>query len=166
MKRGVHMDFILWLVVLLLFGLSFVALLYPVLPSVTAVWAGFLIYHFLINPGELTAFFWISMILLTIILTLADVFASSLSVKQFGGSKLGEKAAAIAVIIGSFIFPPFGIILLPFVAVFLIEMQQGRPVKDSLKSSVGSIVGFLTGQLAEAAIQLAMIIWFFFTIWF
>jgi hypothetical protein len=40
------MDVLLWLVVLILFGLSFVALIYPILPSVTAVWAGFLIIIF------------------------------------------------------------------------------------------------------------------------
>lgn len=160
------MDFILWLVVLILFGLSFVALFYPVLPSVTAVWGGFLIYHFFINSGELTTFFWVSMVVLTLILLVADIFASSLSVKQFGGSKAGERVASLAVIIGSFIFPPFGIIILPFLAVFLVELQQGRNLKKAFTSSIGSFVGFLTGQLAEAAIQLAMIIWFFFTIWF
>lgn len=160
------MDFILWLIVLLLFGLSFVALIYPVLPSVTAVWAGFLIYHFFINSGELTAFFWIVMVILTIILTLADIFASSLSVKKYGGSSVGEKGAALSVIVGSFIFPPFGIIILPFIVVLILEMRQGRSIQESLRASIGSVVGFLTGQLAEAAIQLAMIIWFFFTIWF
>lgn len=160
------MDFILWLVVLIFFGLSFVALVYPVLPSVTAVWAGFLVYHFLINPNELSAFFWISMILLTVILLVADIFASSLSVKRFGGSKAGEKAAAIAVLVGSFVFPPFGIIILPFIFVMVIELVQGQPINLALKSSVGSIMGFLTGRLAEGVIQLAMIIWFFFTVWF
>lgn len=160
------MNFILWLIVLALFVLSFVALIYPVLPSVTAVWAGFLVYHFFINSNELTLFFWIAMGILTIILTLADIFASSLSVKKFGGSTLGEKGAALSVIVGSFIFPPFGIILLPFIVVLLIEVRQGRSIKEAFRASVGSVVGFLTGQLAEAAIQLAMILWFFVTIWF
>ena len=160
------MEFILWFIVLLLFGLSFVALIYPVLPSVTAVWAGFLIYHFFINSGELTTFFWIVMVILTIILTLADIFASSLSVKKYGGSSVGEKGAALSVIVGSFIFPPFGIIILPFIVVLILEMRQGRSIQESLRASMGSVAGFLTGQIAEATIQLAMIIWFFFTIWF
>ena len=148
------MTFILWLVVLVLFGLSFVALIYPVLPSVTAVWAGFLIYHFFINSGELTTFFWVAMVILTIILTLSDIFASSLTVKKYGGSSLGEKGAA------------FGIIILPFIVVLILEIRQGRSIQEAVRASIGSAVGFLTGQLAEAAIQLAMIIWFFFTIWF
>lgn len=160
------MNLILWLVVLALFVLSFVALVYPVLPSVTAVWGGFLVYHFLIHSNELTTFFWISMIILTVILMAADIFASSLSVKRFGGSKLGERIAAISVLIGSFIFPPFGIILLPFVAVFVAEITQDQTPSEAIRASVGSLVGFLSGKFAEGFIQLAMIIWFFITIWF
>lgn len=160
------MNLLIWLIILVLFILSFVALVFPVLPSVTAVWGGFLLYHFLIDSTELTTFFWISMVVLTLILTLADVFASSLSVKRFGGSKLGERVAAVSVIVGSFVYPPFGIVILPFIAVFLAECFQDRSLQDAWRSSVGSLVGFLTGQFAEAFIQLAMIIWFFFTIWF
>lgn len=160
------MNFILWIVVLGLFALSFVALVYPVLPSVTAVWAGFLIYHFLIHSHALTSFFWLSMLVLTIILMLADIFASSLSVRKFGGSKMGERTAAIAVIVGSFIYPPFGIIVLPFVAVFFVEVQQDRNFKEALRSSIGSLIGFLSGQVAEAFIQVIMIVWFFLAVWF
>lgn len=160
------MDVLLWLVVLVLFGLSFVALIYPILPSVTAVWAGFLIYHFFINSSALTTFFWISMIVLTVILLLADIFASSLSVKRFGGSKSGERIAAISVIIGSFIYPPFGIIILPFIAVLLVELRQDRSFKAALKASTGSLIGFLSGSFAEAFIQLVMIVWFFLSVWF
>lgn len=160
------MDVLLWLVVLVLFGLSFVALIYPILPSVTAVWAGFLIYHFFINSSALTTFFWISMIVLTVILLLADIFASSLSVKRFGGSKSGERIAAISVIIGSFIYPPFGIIILPFIAVLLVELRQDCSFKAALKASTGSLIGFLSGSFAEVFIQLVMIVWFFLNVWF
>lgn len=160
------MAFIVWIVILVLFVLSFVALVYPVLPSVTAVWSGFLLYHFLINPSILTTFFWISMVILTGILLFMDIFASSLSVKHFGGTKQGERGAALAVLIGSFIFPPFGIILLPFIVVLFVELKQDQTIKAALRSSIGSLVGFLSGRLAEGIIQLAMILWFFFTIWF
>lgn len=160
------MTFLVWIAILVLFVLSFVALVYPVLPSVAAVWGGFILYHFLINSSQLTTFFWVSMLILTGILLIADIFASSLSVKKFGGTKQGERAAAIAVLVGSFIFPPFGIILLPFIAVFLVELRQKQPIRDAFRSSVGSLVGFLSGQFAEGIIQLAMILWFFFTIWF
>jgi Uncharacterized protein conserved in bacteria len=106
------------------------------------------------------------MIVLTMILLLADIFASSLSVKRFGGSKSGERIAAISVIIGSFIYPPFGIIILPFIAVLLVELRQDRSFKAALKASTGSLIGFLSGSFAEVFIQLVMIVWFFLNVWF
>ena len=160
------MDFILWIVVIGLFILSFVALFYPVLPSVTAVWGGFLVYHFFIDSTRLSTFFWVSMVILTLILLVADLFASSISVNKFGGSKLGERGATLAVLVGTFVFPPFGIIVLPFVVVFLLELFQKRPLNEAFRASVGSLIGSLSGQLAEAMIQLIMILWFFLTVWF
>lgn len=160
------MDLILWIVVIGLFILSFVALFFPVLPSVTAVWGGFLVYHFLIDSTRLSTIFWVAMALLTLVSLVADLFASSISVNKFGGSKLGERGATLAVLVGTFVFPPFGIIILPFVVVFLLEVFQKRPLNQAFRASLGSLVGFLSGQFAEALIQLVMIFWFFLTIWF
>lgn len=160
------MNFLIWLLILALFVLSFVALIYPVLPSVSAVWGGFLFYHFFINDAELTTVFWFVMAIFTLVLLLSDILASSLSVKKYGGTKLGERVAGVAVIVGSFVYPPVGIILLPFIAVFLAEWSQERSLKEAWNSALGSLIGFFRGQIATAIIQLTMIIWFFFTIWF
>lgn len=160
------MNFLIWIVVLGLFLLSFVALVYPVLPSVSAVWAGFLVYHFFLNSAELTSLFWLVMAMFTLLLLLSDIFASSLSVKKYGGTKLGERVAGVSVIVGSFIYPPIGIILLPFIAVFLAEWSQERSLREAWNSALGSLIGFFRGQIATAIIQLIMIIWFFLTILF
>lgn len=160
------MEVILWILIIGLFITSFVALVFPALPSVFAVWGGFLLYHFFLNPNELTWFFWISMALITVVLLLADVIAGSYAVKKFGGSKWGERAASIAIIIGSFIYPPFGILLLPFVVVLIVEMWQKENFSNALRAAFGSLIGFLGGQLAEGMIQLIMIVWFFLAVWF
>jgi hypothetical protein len=85
-------------------------------------------------------------------------------VRKFGGSKKGERVAAISVILGSFITPPYGIIWVPFVAVLVTELFEKENFEMALKSSVATIIGFLGGQLAEGIIQLIMILWFFITI--
>jgi len=160
------LEIILWTLVIILFITSFIALAFPVLPSVIAVWGGFLIYHFFINSSELTVFFWISMTALTAILLLADVFTGSLAVKRFGGSKLGERVAAVAVILGAFVYPPFGIIALPFIAVLIAEYWKKKDLSSALQAAIGSLIGFLSGKVAEGIIQFIMIGWFFLNIWF
>ncbi len=160
------MNFLIWILILTLFVLSFIALIYPVLPSISTVWAGFLFYHFFLNSMELTPFFWIVMGIFTFIVLLSDILASSLAVKKYGGTKLGERVAGVSVILGSFIYPPLGIVLLPFIAVFLAEWSQEQSIRQAWNSAVGSLVGFFSGQIATALIQFIMIGWFFFTIWF
>lgn len=101
------------------------------------------------------------MIILTILLIVSDIIANSYFVKRFGGSKWGERIAAIAVIVGSFIIPPFGIIIVPFVSVFVVELIQRKTVGDAWKASLGSLLGFLGGAVAKVVIQIVMIVWFF-----
>ncbi|WP_217587324.1 DUF456 domain-containing protein [Lentibacillus saliphilus] len=150
-------EVLFWAIIIVMFILSFVGLLYPVIPSVLLLWVGFLLYHFGMNGDALGWVFWSAMIVFTVILIVADIIANSFFVKKFGGSKWGERLAGVAVIVGSFIYPPFGILVVPFVTVLIVEMVQKRTVEEAFKASIGSLIGFLSGSFAKAFIQLVMI---------
>ncbi len=158
------MTFILWTLVILAFLSAFVALVMPMIPGILMMWVGFFIYHFAINNNELSWFFWIAMATLTIIILISDYVLGSRFVKKFGGSKAGELTAAIGIILGSFFFPPFGIIILPFVAVFIVELLIQQDFKRAMDASIGSLLGFLTSTVAKFIILIIMIIWFIFDI--
>lgn len=160
------LDIIIWVAISILFILSFVGIIFPIIPSVIVIWGGFLLYHFVLNSSELNVLFWTVMAILTVILIVADIIANSYFVKKYGGSKWGERGAAVAVIIGSFIIPPFGIIIIPFATVFIIEMVQKRTAQEALLASVGSLIGFLGGAVAKIVLQLVMIIWFIIVVVF
>lgn len=160
------MEIVLWIIIAVLFIGSMAGIIFPIIPSVLLIWIGFILYQFGISSEELNILFWIAMILFTVLLISADMIANSYFVRKFGGSVIGERTAAIAVIIGSFITPPFGIIYIPFLAVFLAELLQKRSAKDAIRASVGSLIGFLGGSLAKVILQLIMIIWFFILVIF
>lgn len=160
------MDIILWVIIIVLFIGSFAGIVFPIVPSVLFLWGGFLTYHFGINGSELNTLFWVAIIIFTVLLISADLIANSYFVKKFGGSKAGEMAAAVAVIIGSFITPPFGIIYIPFLAVFIVEMLMKRSAKEALNASIGSLIGFLGGSVAKVVLQFVMIVWFFVSVIF
>lgn len=155
------LDIIMWIIIIALFVLSFAGIIFPVIPSPLVLWGGFLLYHFFIDGGDLTAVFWVLMAILTVVLIVSDMIANSYFVKKFGGSKWGERGATIAVIVGSFIIPPFGIIIIPFITVLAIEIMQKRSMEEAIRASVGSLIGFLGGAVAKVVIQLIMIVWFF-----
>ncbi len=156
------METFLWIIVIVLFALSFIGLLMPVIPSSIALWLGFIIYHFFINDSELTVIFWLIMIVLTTILIISDLIASRYFVNKFGGSKKGEYAAMVGLIFGVFVFPPIGIIVLPFITVLFVELTQQRTGKEAFYSAIGSLIGFLSGVAVQVIIQLIMIFIFIF----
>ncbi|QUR94062.1 DUF456 domain-containing protein [Macrococcoides canis] len=154
------MMIILWTLVVISFIAAFAGLVVPMLPGVLLMWIGFFIYHFGINNSELSWFFWIAMITLTAVTLVSDYVAGSYFVKKFGGSKAGEFAAAVGMLIGSFLFPPLGIIAVPFIVVLFVELYLQRDVAKAFNASVGSLLGFLTSTVAKFLILIIMIIWF------
>ncbi|MGG3558766.1 DUF456 family protein [Peribacillus frigoritolerans] len=160
------MDILWWGLTIVLFALSFVGIIYPIIPSVVAIWGGFAVYQFFINPYELSLWFWISMVVLSGVLIAADIIANSYFVKKYGGSKTSETIAAIATIVGSFVFPPFGIILVPFLAVLISELIIQKDIMKATKVGFATIIGFLGGSLAKVLLQLLMIVWFILAVIF
>lgn len=154
------LDVILWIVIIACFILSFVGLVYPIIPSVLIIWLGVLIYQFGINPDNLTWISWTMLALLTILLFLADYLANLHFVDKAGGSKWGTRAATVGLIVGSFIVPPFGVIIVPFLFVLIAELVQKKSFSDSMKVALATLIAFLSGTLAKAIIQLIMIVVF------
>ena len=82
----------------------------------------FLIYQFAFNNGELSWIFYVSMIVLTVLMFISDFAMNKYFVNKYGGSKISEYVALIGVLVGCFVFPPFGIIIIPFVAVLQLNL--------------------------------------------
>ena len=95
------MEVVLWILILLSFVLAFVGLIKPIIPSVLVLWVGFLIYQFGFSQDGLSWIFYVAMILFTVFILVSDFLMNKYFVNRFGGSKLGEYAALIGVIIGS-----------------------------------------------------------------
>ena len=155
------MTVILWLCIIAAFVLAFIGLIKPIIPSLLVLWVGFLIYQFGFHNGNLSWVFYVSMILFTVFILVADFIMNKYFVNKFGGSKLSELVALVGVIVGCFVFPPFGIIIVPFVAVLVVEMIQEPNLTKALKASFGSVVAFLASSVAQAIIMIIMVIWFF-----
>ena len=155
------MTVILWLCIIAAFVLAFIGLIKPIIPSVLVLWVGFLFFLFGFHNDNLSWVFYVSMILFTVFILVADFIMNKYFVNKFGGSKLSELVALVGVIVGCFVFPPFGIIIVPFVAVLVVEMIQEPNLTKALKASFGSVVAFLASSVAQAIIMIIMVIWFF-----
>lgn len=151
------MDLLIWIVIVALFIISFIGLLYPIIPSVLVIWAAVGLYAFLIDGSAVSWWTWLSLIVLTVVLFIADYLASMYFVKKYGSTSRGMTAATVGLIIGSFIVPPFGIFFVPFLLVMLTELAQKKPFKESAKAAAGTLLGFLASTFAKGMIQAVLI---------
>ncbi|MGM0874276.1 MAG: DUF456 domain-containing protein [Bacillota bacterium] len=159
------MEFLYWSLIVLMFIIAFVGLIYPIIPSVVFIVAGFVLYGFLFEFTELTMTFWMIEGLFVAVLFGADYMANLIGVKKFGGSKAAIWGSTIGLLVGPFVIPIAGIILGPFIGAVLAELiVHKKTFSSAVKSGLGSLVGFISGVLAKSVIQLIMIGYFLFTI--
>jgi uncharacterized protein YqgC (DUF456 family) len=59
-------------------------------------------------------------------------------------------------VIGIFFFPPFGLIVGPFLGAYLGELVAGKDSRTALRSGFGSFVGFVAGTIMKLAISFVM----------
>lgn len=155
-----------WVLIIVLFIVSFLGIVIPVIPGVLLLWLGFIAYHFLIDGTELTLVFWVTMSLFTFVLLGADFYLNVYFVDQFGGSAWSKWGALIGMFAGLFIYPPLGMILVPLLLVFVIEFTIQKSFKKGLFASVGTLAGFLSSAITKVFLHVVMIIMFFMFIIF
>lgn len=152
------MEILGWIAAIIMFIVAFIGLVYPIIPSVFFIVGGFLLYGLIASFDEMRWLFWIIQALFVILLFGADTLANVVGVKKFGGSKAGMWGSTIGLLIGPFVIPVAGILIGPFLGAFLSELLVSRTgVKQSLKTGIGSIVGFFTSIAAKGAVMLLMI---------
>lgn len=159
------MEVVGWILVVACFIISFVGLVYPIIPGVLFLVGGFLLYGLFFSFAELSWWFWVIEILFVVLLFGADTLANAFGIKKFGGSNAGMWGSTIGLLVGPFVIPVAGILLGPFLGAVIAELiVEKRTFSEAVKSGIGSLVGFLTSTIAKAVIQIVMIIVFFIAI--
>lgn len=148
-----------------MFVVSFIGLIYPIIPSVIFIVGGFLLYGLFFGFHSLNYIFWIIQGIFVAILFAADYVTNLIGIKKFGGSKAAIWGSTIGLLIGPFVIPIAGILVGPFLGAILAELiVHKKDVKTSVKIGIGSLIGFISGVFAKATIQLIMIGYFIFVV--
>lgn len=158
------MEILPLIIVMIFFALGIIGIFVPVLPEASLVWLGMLIYGFLTEFENLPGWFYVVQALAAILVLAADYIATAVGTKKFHGSKGSVIGASLGLLIGVITFPPFGIIIGPFLGALLGETIHGSSVEKSVHVSIGSLIGVLGGIFIKLIFVVAMIVWFFIQI--
>lgn len=151
------MTVVLWVLVIALCVLGFVGLVVPMLPDILLILTGFLLYHYFIDATTLTAPFWWTVGIFTVLLLAFDYIASALGAKKFGASKWSLISAALGLMIFPFFLGPMGILVGPFVMVMITERICHKSLKKAVKIGFGSLAGFVGGLLVKGMVMLFLV---------
>lgn len=122
--------------------------LLPVLPGPPVAYFGLILLHFTgqvqFSPVQLVA--WLGIV---IAIQVFDYFTPVLGAKYSGGTAWGNRGCVVGTVAGLFVFPPWGLILGPFVGAVAGELLSGRLLSDALKAGFGAFMGFVAGFILK-----------------
>ena len=152
-------------VVLIIFGILFIIMgflgcVLPVLPGLPISYLGILFLHFT-SKANFSTLFLISWAFIVIVVQILDYYVPIWGTKKFGGGKKGAWGSAIGIIAGAFLFPPFGIIIFPFIGSVVGELSDGKKIDTAIKSGFGSFIGLLAGIIIKLVIAVILAFYFF-----
>ena len=114
----------------------------PILPGPPVAYLALWLLHFT-GYAEFTVTELVVWGLLVVLVQAMDYVTPMLGTKYSGGSKWGNWGCAVGTVAGIFVFPPWGILLGPFVGAFVGELLGGKASGDALKASFGALAGFI-----------------------
>jgi uncharacterized protein len=132
----------------------------PIIPGPPLSYIGLLLLHFT-KAYQFSTRFLIIWGIITAVVYALDYIIPAMGTKRFGGSKRGIWGSIIGLVIGLFFFPPFGIIIGPFLGAVIGELTAGKDSGVAIKSGFGSFIGFLIGTILKL-ITSGLMTWHFF----
>jgi len=99
--------------------------------------------------------------LITIIVTILDYVIPAIGTRRYGASRWGVIGSFAGLVIGIFVFPPWGLILGPFAGAIAGELLAGKSSDAALKAGIGSFLGFIFGTVLKLCISGIMGFYFF-----
>lgn len=132
----------------------------PALPGAPLSFAGLVLLCFCDGADVSSTSIWVSAILLAIVSVL-DYVAPIWLTNASGGSKQATRGSIAGLIAGLFFFPPWGLIIGPFIGAFVGELMTHATTGKALKVAMMSFVGFVltTGmKIIYSGVLLFMVI--------
>ena len=153
---------ILWIVLgLALIVIAYIGCVVPGLPGPPFAFGSLIVLQ-LTKLYVYPTWLLVSFGILAVCILVLDYLVPVIGTKTFGGSRNGMIGSVIGLLVGLFLFPPFGIIIGPFAGAVCGELIGGKEFKAALKAGLGALLGFLVGTFSKLLVTSIIAIVFFY----
>jgi len=149
---------------ILLFILGLAGTVLPALPGAPLIWLGMLVYGLFTRFATLTFGFYVWQAVAVVVTLLIDYVATAYGTKRYGGSSAAIYGSIAGLIVGPFVLGPIGIVIGPFAGALGGELLKGTRGGDAFRAAFGTLIGILGGTLLKFAVEIGMIVGFFWVI--
>lgn len=157
------MDFVWWLIAIVLMAVGLIGTLLPVVPGAIIILAAAVLHQLMLGSEKSVGWWNIAALVLLTLLSYALEFAGGyFGAKRFGATKWGAFGAMIGAIVGLF-YPFPGLIVGPVIGAIAGELIAGKRLVSAGRAGWGTLLGNLAGMLGKLTIALVMVSWFLVT---
>ncbi|MCD8262686.1 MAG: DUF456 domain-containing protein [Bacteroides sp.] len=97
---------------------------------------------------------------LVIVVQIIDYLTPMWGTRRWGGSKAGIWGSMIGTLAGVILFPPWGIVIGPFVGAFIGEIINKRSFEKATRAGYGALIGFIAGTALKLVVCGVLIFYF------
>jgi hypothetical protein len=126
-----------------LFGLA--ACVLPVVPGPPISYLSLLLLSWARDWKPFGTTFLVVMAAATALALLLDYIVPAAGARRYGASKFGVWGSILGMLVGLFVFPPFGLFVGGFVGALAGELYAGKDGDGAMRAGVGVLVGTLIG---------------------
>ncbi len=154
------MEVVLAIIGIIMLILGLIGCFLPVLPGPPLAYVSLLLLQ--LGPEKpFTMKFMLITAAIVVVVTLLDYVVPAWGTKKWGGSRYGIFGAVIGVIIGLFVFPPFGFLIFPLLGAMIGEILNGAKTDKAFKSAFGTLIGLILGTVLKLSVTLYISFYFF-----
>jgi len=134
--------------------------IFPALPGIPLMFAVTLIFLFFDRFAHLTVLNLIIFIIITLASITVDYTSGIIGAKYGGAGRSSIIIGLLGLIIGIFIYPPFGGIAGLFVGILVSEIIQFKDHNKAIKAATGGVLGVISGTVANLILALLFLVLF------
>lgn len=132
----------------------------PILPGIPLIVIAIAAYGWYEGFQAVTFHYLVILASIAVLSLLVDYVATYLGAKYFASSQKGMWGAVIGGLAGLFIFPPWGILVGPWLGAVIGERWQGNNWPRAWRSGLGAVIGLFSGIVFKVTLGIAMLISF------
>lgn len=122
-----------------------IACIVPIIPGPPLAYASLFVLSIARDWEPFSETFLIVMGIVTALVLALDYVVPTVGARKYGASKFGVWGSILGMLIGLFVFPPFGLFIGGFAGAMAGELYAGKGGDDAFRAGLGVFIGSLVG---------------------